>query len=665
MAINSPPPNPPLIKRESKSTRLAWVWDVGCASLLRFLLGGSIVTVFSFGCSTFYSKNIWQNYWQETIYRVQTTDFNILSYTLPTKLSHVILKDNKVEIQRTLNSNYGLFGIVVTDCRTLDLKCPEQKIIYLSDSNRSWRTKVNSSQLTDAPYNLLRDPPPLIAEGGYSEPKNLKWETNKQVNSGKIIGRVYYLRNWTPTFTEDYGRWLGDIFNNSGTNRPYLLAAIAFISSGLFAWLIVWWLMERLLQQRKDYCQQNLQEKQQQESQYLREKENQQEQIESLHGENSDLIQEKENLEQRLAENQEESQKLFDEVQNLKKERIERQNKERVLAQKIEELTTQTKEQQAATEQLRNWLSEREDEATIIRERLSNELQIEKSTEILAIKTKLDNKEGEIARLKKDLEGEHEKYRSIVNDLEARGKELKDVRDSLPVREEQIKELDLKIIHLDREKQELQQNITELSTQNDRLQDRIEQLKVDLLEINDREQRLQSQLLSLKDAETFLEEAIAKEQAVDRKEKETRELIEQLINEIKKMEEEKRKLQKQIQERKQQISTRESQKEIIKRTHGMETIKFAKIATIILQDISNKKDLQEKVRAYYDNKYGKKSDRSIEKYEIVNYLRHEYTNYDNLLNQIMPREMQREEAREILKNRVNAVIWSKCQDWLP
>ena len=54
------------------------------------------------------------NYWNRTIFAVQTVDFKILAHTLPTKLSILLMQKDTEELQRTLQSNTGRFGIVVT-----------------------------------------------------------------------------------------------------------------------------------------------------------------------------------------------------------------------------------------------------------------------------------------------------------------------------------------------------------------------------------------------------------------------------------------------------------------------------------------------------------------------------------------------------------------------
>ena len=57
----------------------------------------------------------YQSYWNGTIYRVQTVDFNILHHTLPSTLSQLILAGKDAEVQKVLNSTFGIFGLVITD----------------------------------------------------------------------------------------------------------------------------------------------------------------------------------------------------------------------------------------------------------------------------------------------------------------------------------------------------------------------------------------------------------------------------------------------------------------------------------------------------------------------------------------------------------------------
>lgn len=70
-------------------------------SIIRFAITSSV----AFSAATFSNWIDYKNYWDGTIYRTQTVDFNMLSHTLPTKLSYALQQKDTAEVQRTLNSN--------------------------------------------------------------------------------------------------------------------------------------------------------------------------------------------------------------------------------------------------------------------------------------------------------------------------------------------------------------------------------------------------------------------------------------------------------------------------------------------------------------------------------------------------------------------------------
>ena len=143
------------------------------------------------------------SYWNGTIERVQTVDFNMLSHMLPTKLSQAIIEGDSEEIQRTLDSNYGLFGLVITDCTTAQLDC-NQTAQYASNSNFPWRTQLTEEILATSTYDVLMNPPPLHPVEHYSDSRTGVRGPTGLNNYGSIIGRVYYVRGIPPTFLGSY-----------------------------------------------------------------------------------------------------------------------------------------------------------------------------------------------------------------------------------------------------------------------------------------------------------------------------------------------------------------------------------------------------------------------------------------------------------------------------
>lgn len=147
-------------------------------------------------------------------------------------------------MQQTLDSNYELFGLVVTDCKIKERYCPQQKIQYLSKSEekpRPWRKYLKVNEVQNYSHNLLQNPPPLYAEWQYDNPhsKDNERQVNKKLNKGEIIGRVYYVRGVPPTYLEDITKFIQNPFKDSGGSRIYLLTVALCWLAGLSCWIVI------------------------------------------------------------------------------------------------------------------------------------------------------------------------------------------------------------------------------------------------------------------------------------------------------------------------------------------------------------------------------------------------------------------------------------------
>ena len=178
----------------------------------------------------------YRNYWHQTIFRVQTVDFNMLSHMLPTKLSAALIKNDTKELQRTLDSNYGYFGLIVTNCKISEQICSSQKIIYASQSRNNYLETIQTANLAQQPFDLLRDPPPLLTEASYQHARAVDRDATGQVNPGNIIGRVYYLRGTPPNFLADYLSWIKNPLGGGGAQRAYTLTFVLFTVSFSLLW---------------------------------------------------------------------------------------------------------------------------------------------------------------------------------------------------------------------------------------------------------------------------------------------------------------------------------------------------------------------------------------------------------------------------------------------
>ena len=220
-------------------SKLSIICNLGVRAIF-FLIG------FSFLGYKFirYSHN---NYWQKTIWRVQTVDFNLLTHSLPTKISQALIDEEINELQRTLDSSYGYFGLVVTDCQNNNHNCEDQNILYSTETNNTWKLKLEESSknvLLNSPYSILRNPPPLLTETEFSNARSEFPKSTGKSNDGEIIGRVYYIRGIPPELNSDIWIWFKRSWqdkwlSNSQAGGYYSLVLLTIILSTLFSVVLI------------------------------------------------------------------------------------------------------------------------------------------------------------------------------------------------------------------------------------------------------------------------------------------------------------------------------------------------------------------------------------------------------------------------------------------
>ena len=176
----------------------------------------------------------YKNYWDKTIFRVQTVDFNLLSHTLPTKLSYTIVQNQPGELQRTLDSNYSLFGLIITDASGKKIIASSRKKL----SHSSWEIALNPKKLQSYPYDVLLDPPPLFSQWNYSNGLAVERTATNFTNKGRVIGRVYYVRGIKPSFQNDFWTWLSNPISESSRAKTYTGSILACFAAGIAFWSI-------------------------------------------------------------------------------------------------------------------------------------------------------------------------------------------------------------------------------------------------------------------------------------------------------------------------------------------------------------------------------------------------------------------------------------------
>ena len=181
------------------------------------------------------NREYYDNYYSKALLKIHTTDLNFLSDQLRTKLSYFLLMNDIVSLQNVLDSNFGLFGFVITDCTTRSNECQDQQILYSSNPNLDWRKFPSVKDLGSAQYILLEDASPVL--GG----------TTQAAKPDNIIGRLYVLTNIPLSFDEDYGTWLKSPFKAIGPWKYYLKTMKFCLLGGLLTWMVI----ELLLRMRR------------------------------------------------------------------------------------------------------------------------------------------------------------------------------------------------------------------------------------------------------------------------------------------------------------------------------------------------------------------------------------------------------------------------------
>ncbi len=186
-------------------------------------------------CRAFY-----ESYWTGTVHRVQTVDFNLLHHTLPSTLSQLIVSGRDDQIQRVLDSTYGLFGLVITDPTG-------NSILYQTDKvyrRKSWQKRLSPENLKTEtePYDLLTDPPPISAAYEHKSPRSSgAVKVEGESRPSRVLGRIYYMRSYPPTLLEDLNNFLTTGFwELSGSKRGYLFITLSSIFFCLVVVLLIW-----------------------------------------------------------------------------------------------------------------------------------------------------------------------------------------------------------------------------------------------------------------------------------------------------------------------------------------------------------------------------------------------------------------------------------------
>ncbi|ODH02116.1 hypothetical protein A4S05_25735 [Nostoc sp. KVJ20] len=429
-------------------------------AILKVLARLATTGIISFGIGGAVTFDRYNNYWNQTIFRVQTVDFNILSYTLPTKLSYAIIKNEPEELQRTLDSNYSLFGLIVTDSRG-------QKVIAYSGKNSgkfsSWKASLNPQELTKHPYDVLLDPPPIFSQWTYSKPQATERSATSFTNQGRVIGRVYYVRGVRPTFQEDIATFLTNPFSGSSRIQTYA-TTLAACFGGTF---LIWSVLEFILYKRR--------------FERITSEEREQELINNnqiLQLQLADRIKELQSLQKQRDNERGDFEKEANSLRSLnnrlKHEIIKLRESIKNLTTNIHSVESQKELKQAQAQSQQNLKQKQEYKQHI--NKLTQQLQIIQNKQLQASEQN-EHKNNELQELQKQ-KYEIENARSLVeSQLESLQKKEEDYQKIVARLEERINQQNFREQELQNELENLQNSLIEYQQREQLLEKRAEQAK--------------------------------------------------------------------------------------------------------------------------------------------------------------------------------------------
>lgn len=486
-------------------------------AILKVLARLATTGIISFGIGGAVTFDRYNNYWNQTIFRVQTVDFNILSHTLPTKLSYAIIKNKPEEVQRTLDSNYSLFGLIVTDFSG-------QKIIAYSgkDSGKSssWKAALNPQELIKHPYDVLLDPPPVFAQWTYSDSHATERSATSLTNQGRVIGRVYYVRGVRPTFQQDLMTLLSDPFSGSSRIQTYTTSLAACFG----ATLLIWSGLEFILYKKrvdKKKVQQELE-------------------LAQTRAEKAELSKQNAQRERELAKEREEKAQQELELAEIRVDKAElaKQN-----AQREAELTEERRQRELAIaeEKRLSDLAIAEEKARRERElaeqqkqELINNNQIlqvqlaERINELQSLQKQRDNERGEFEKEANNLSGLNKRLKHEIIKLRESIKKLSTNVNSVELQKE-LKQAQVQSQQNLKQKQEYEQSINKLTQRLQIIQIKQLQASEQNEHKNNELQELQKQKYEIENARSLVESQL---ESLQKKEEDYQKIVERLEEQI-------------------------------------------------------------------------------------------------------------------------------------
>jgi hypothetical protein len=206
-------------------------------SLARLLL----ILAVSLAIATDLNRDTYKDFYGKKLFRLHTLDLKTIAEQMTIKVNFFLSQGDSKALQDVLDASFGLFGFVVTDCKSTETSCPEQKIIFASDKDLPWLHYPDVSSLPKGSFTVL-----------------MRLENSGEKTASRppeILGRLYVIRNMPTSFGDDFRGWLLSPFSDMGARRFYLRTTLAFVAGGFIFWGIaeLYFLIRRRQQRLLEY----------------------------------------------------------------------------------------------------------------------------------------------------------------------------------------------------------------------------------------------------------------------------------------------------------------------------------------------------------------------------------------------------------------------------
>lgn len=220
-----------------------------------FVVTGLLVAVLTCWSAFHQLQNIHFSYWgaegqspQGTIYAVQTVHFNTANTSMPFAAAQALLKKDREYLQSLTDSAFGLSGFIITECGdgSTSEVCGNEKPIAFTKLGYGWINQNNLHEfIQSSDYATLFQDHAIGVDWQYRAPKDDKIINLEFEGNGEVIGRIYYVRRPSPSFSEQWSAYLSNLGSSDSMAIKYFTAVILTHAVGFLAFLALLCLIYR------------------------------------------------------------------------------------------------------------------------------------------------------------------------------------------------------------------------------------------------------------------------------------------------------------------------------------------------------------------------------------------------------------------------------------